>query len=915
MAISSAFLFPLLNYSLKALPFSQNSLRSQAWRDLTEKPGLCRDLYSSLEDFLELPWNRLYRGYEIKVQQDESAHWWLERDLASEADLQSRNRIYLFNIIIACEWEPSALDRALFYRAFRRANDYLYDVTNGYMGFGQLAIGGREWMPIADVHIFASSRTYPASSIHYDLLAPYRVHRRRPIRLGRVLWDRFNKRYYSWDEPEGYRVIVHEWAHYALGWKDAYLHSTQSEDHKLILPVINPQPGTIMDTTTGISEGEFEQERVQATFAKAFPGISFSHDAGPTRMPLTTPLTQTLLYEGDAEALSVLTSTEVNSSELRTFNPNNLRDYVISGPLTRPIRIIAQGSPEIVSDTSQLGSYPQSTSRLLGYNPGDILFTMSFVPGSTPEGSISIRMQQTEHLVESYSNIPLFPSIARISPLDPRFREFPLFIKDIKWLPNPENKRKSLEGSRSGQKSTDPTGISQPIASTPRRQPIERPNTFSHFAEMPLIGVIPLAQTAEANYKLEVQRIHNSELTNRLFLYPSTPRVNPVSGSEGIAITNNPVISPSPDGLLWLAPLRDNELPVIYPFVSSYSGEGPGHDGDGPPPNNGGSDDGQVRIYFGRSRKEGEHVDNRNYRIIVTQIPDYYGHLTFAVAANEPLPQGVLATLVVHCETATSQPPAGPELYRYDKSRAGWSKVKEPPYISSEKTFLALPLQAQPAWTEAESTVCEFYQVRQARFVTPDEMKAWIINISDNRWQNIRLGETPLSDVRAIVERFAFVETAEELIGTPTQERGIMVRCRCNAYLIKNLQLNITGDPTKESVRRIEFVDMPQIELQEIIVKYGPPDKFWYINIPQSTQKKLQLFFRTPAEEVRLIADKVLESTDMNMKVEEFMLSPFTYSLQCYDDTSKEAAEWVEYKTVDDYIKEVDRRREKIEKP
>jgi hypothetical protein len=136
----------------------------------------------------------------------------------SHEEAEQRPLIYLFNLIVALEWEPNDEDRRELAWAFRRASDFLYDISDGRLAFGQALIGTSEaHMKAADILISASSRMQGRSWV----AGIHEISKRMPIRLGRGDW----RRTYCipWDEPEGYRVIAHEWAHYALHLRDRYL--------------------------------------------------------------------------------------------------------------------------------------------------------------------------------------------------------------------------------------------------------------------------------------------------------------------------------------------------------------------------------------------------------------------------------------------------------------------------------------------------------------------------------------------------------------------------------------------------------------------------------------------------------------------------------------------------------------------
>src|SRR5262249_3809194 len=69
-----------------------------------------------------------------------------------------RDHLYLFNVLVAFEWQPGSEELEQLRRAFRRASDFLFDVTDGWMAFGQVVFGGSELMSAADIQIMASNR-------------------------------------------------------------------------------------------------------------------------------------------------------------------------------------------------------------------------------------------------------------------------------------------------------------------------------------------------------------------------------------------------------------------------------------------------------------------------------------------------------------------------------------------------------------------------------------------------------------------------------------------------------------------------------------------------------------------------------------------------------------------------------------
>ena len=131
----------------------------------------------------------------------------------------SRRLLCLFNVLVALEWRPNPAYLRQLQWSFRQASDFLYDVTDGYIALGQVVFGGIELMEYADIQIFASSRLFPRSSVS----GMYEKQKHSPIRVGSGLWKKNTRTLIPWDEPEGFRILVHEFAHYALGLKDRYL--------------------------------------------------------------------------------------------------------------------------------------------------------------------------------------------------------------------------------------------------------------------------------------------------------------------------------------------------------------------------------------------------------------------------------------------------------------------------------------------------------------------------------------------------------------------------------------------------------------------------------------------------------------------------------------------------------------------
>ncbi len=149
----------------------------------------------------------------------------LQIALGTAFEIDAERRLCLFNVLVALEWVPSARFLSELRDAFDRAADLLFDVTDGLMTFGQVLIGGPEWMECADIQIFASTRLFPRSSVS-GLLDERKY---QPIRLGRGLWSKQEETVLPWNAGPGPATLAHEWSHYALGLKDQYLEFDRSE--------------------------------------------------------------------------------------------------------------------------------------------------------------------------------------------------------------------------------------------------------------------------------------------------------------------------------------------------------------------------------------------------------------------------------------------------------------------------------------------------------------------------------------------------------------------------------------------------------------------------------------------------------------------------------------------------------------
>lgn len=126
--------------------------------------------------------------------------------------------LVLFQLVISIEWDATADYINEIVRAIRHASDYLFDLTDGQMAFGQVAIydGGDHWSE-ADIQISTKNIVHPHAYIGGIISAD----KSQVIRIGRG-WDGDSGNQGPWDQPEGFRTLTHEFGHYALHLYDEY---------------------------------------------------------------------------------------------------------------------------------------------------------------------------------------------------------------------------------------------------------------------------------------------------------------------------------------------------------------------------------------------------------------------------------------------------------------------------------------------------------------------------------------------------------------------------------------------------------------------------------------------------------------------------------------------------------------------
>jgi hypothetical protein len=128
------------------------------------------------------------------------------------------NTLVLFNLVVSIEWDADEAYTEQVSRAVKSASDYLYDLSDGQMAFGQVSIydNGQFWAD-ADIQISAKNIVRPHAYIG-GITSNDKSH---VIRVGRF-WDGNSGNQGAWDQPEGFRTLAHEFGHYALYLYDEY---------------------------------------------------------------------------------------------------------------------------------------------------------------------------------------------------------------------------------------------------------------------------------------------------------------------------------------------------------------------------------------------------------------------------------------------------------------------------------------------------------------------------------------------------------------------------------------------------------------------------------------------------------------------------------------------------------------------
>lgn len=346
--------------------------------------------------------------------------------------------LIVYNVAASLEWVPEEASSyvANLKEGLRRASAYLADLTDGYMVFGPVTIftGGRNWEG-SDLRFHAANDLRPSAfaggivsqTMTYTPPSPpaptaglQLIFRPAGVFLGRG-WDRFGNTESGWQDSDGYRTLVHEWAHYALFLYDEYQrrdgYSTvcAKPDLRLMLPegadgyasamswhytagelwqIKDPKdpPTACLDTDQYWVYGESDWsilakwQDIQGLPSTALrqPALTPAEELTPTERRLLAHLFNLrnaggagsflpfVSHAGTSPVLPEVHALYVRTDDGRTGLPSDVAQvYLLKGSEADPERIIYQGTTR--SDRSAAAPADAGSITLLGANDPDDL--------------------------------------------------------------------------------------------------------------------------------------------------------------------------------------------------------------------------------------------------------------------------------------------------------------------------------------------------------------------------------------------------------------------------------------------------------------------------------------------------------------------------------------------------------------
>jgi hypothetical protein len=126
--------------------------------------------------------------------------------------------LILFNLVVSIEWDADDRYIQEMVAALEAASNLLFDVSDGQMALGRVAIFDRatEWAN-ADIQVSTKNIVRP----HAFIGGLIDSDRSRVIRVGRG-WDGDSGNQGAWSARNGYSTLIHEFGHYGLHLEDEY---------------------------------------------------------------------------------------------------------------------------------------------------------------------------------------------------------------------------------------------------------------------------------------------------------------------------------------------------------------------------------------------------------------------------------------------------------------------------------------------------------------------------------------------------------------------------------------------------------------------------------------------------------------------------------------------------------------------
>lgn len=590
--------------------------------------------------------------------------------------------LYLFNIIVALEWIPNDIYLRRLKWGFRRASEFLYDVSNGGMAIGQVVLGGPEFMPCADIQILASNRLSPRSWVS----AMHEEAKYMPIRVGRGVWNKNRAVTIPWDEPEAYRILVHEWGHYALDLRDEYLETVWLEarenqaarstsgyglvqaDDKVVIPTISLATESIMASLEGTSElaprrGRKMYDRLRSAWEVIqlrgrFPRLNPLQDREPYEGPGYLPLPLPYFYEEPLTAARQKLDMPAQAPRRRPTLRPPISDLVLEVPgdissehcwvyVLKTASDIGANS-DVFADCTQVQVIAQGTVEPSSADDGFPLL-------GTTVGDWVVLIGRDD----KYNPVVLYGKIREASPVDDK--------AIVKWY----------NGT---------------------------PDVFPTIDVIPLETGFPDRRMAALTIVVDFEARADPEYEVCVFPLGYGEPKNDVSRVQLPTLDGHVVVT-------WMATDGSRKL-----VISTFSqGGGPKTvTPTGPPPISAGSSEGNVMLFFEETNDTRDFSDRKVVTTLLHGDPTWNGQCTakgpdgtwweekvearsylFSLASNKPLPEKLSPSLVMYYDVKARANAGRLVLCRYDGENRRWQAAGS--YAPPDRSFLALALDQHSA--------------------------------------------------------------------------------------------------------------------------------------------------------------------------------------------------------------------------